>query len=105
MSGRRSRDKGARVERGIVRALQAEGFAAQRVPLSGSAGGRFAGDVVMPLMGRDLCLEVKARAEGFRELYSWLDGRDVLIVKADRQEPLVVVRLSLAVEISTQRAA
>jgi hypothetical protein len=41
-----------------------------------------------------LCLEVKARAEGFRELYSWLGGRDVLIVKADRQEPLVVLRLS-----------
>jgi Holliday junction resolvase len=100
MSGRRSRNKGARVERGIVRSLQAEGFAATRVPLSGASGGRFAGDVVMPLMGRDLCLEVKARADGFRELYSWLDGRDVLIVKADRQEPLVVVRLSLAAEIA-----
>ena len=46
------------------------------------------------------CVEVKARAEGFRELYSWLDQRDVLIVKADRQEPLVVVRLSLAAEIA-----
>jgi hypothetical protein len=34
--------QGARVERGIVRALQAEGFAATRVPLSGAAGGRFA---------------------------------------------------------------
>ena len=51
-------------------------------------------------MGRDLCVEVKARADGFRELYSWLDGRDVLIVKADRREPLVVVRLSLAAEIA-----
>ena len=29
-----------------------------------------------------------------------LNGRDVLIVKADRQEPLVVVRLSLAAEIA-----
>jgi hypothetical protein len=29
-----------------------------------------------------------------------LDNRDVLIVKADRQEPLVVVHLSLAMEIS-----
>jgi Holliday junction resolvase len=72
MSGRRSRNKGPRVERAIVRALQAEGFAATCVPLSGAAGGRFAGDVVMPLIGRDLCLELKARAEGFRELYSWL---------------------------------
>ena len=51
-------------------------------------------------MGRDLCVEVKARADGFRELYSWLNQRDVLIVKADRREPLVVVRLSLAAEIA-----
>ena len=70
------------------------------MPLSGAVGGRFAGDIVLPLMGRDLCLEVKARASGFRELYSWLTNRDVLIVKADRQEPLVVLRLSLAAEIA-----
>jgi Holliday junction resolvase len=100
MSGRRSRDKGARVERAIVRALQAEGFAAARVPLSGAAGGRFAGDVVVPVRGRDLVVEVKARAAGFRELYGWLDGRDVLMLKADRQEPLVVVRLSLAAVVA-----
>jgi hypothetical protein len=56
-------------------------------------------DVVMPLVGRDLWLEVKARSDGFRELYAKLDGRDVLIVKADRQEPHVVVRLSLVAEI------
>jgi hypothetical protein len=50
-------------------------------------------------MGRDLCIEVKARADGFRELYCWLDGRDALIVKANRKEPLVIVRLLSAAEI------
>jgi len=96
----RSRSKGARTERSIVKALRASGIAAVRVPLSGAIGGRFAGDIVLPLMGRDLCVEVKARAAGFRELYSWLTDRDVLVVKADRQEPLVVLRLSLAAEIA-----
>jgi Holliday junction resolvase len=105
MSGRRSRSKGARAERGILNALKASGIAAVRVPLSGAVGGRFAGDVVLPLTGRDLCVEVKARADGFRELYRWLDPRDVLIVKADRREPLVVVRLSLAAEIARRVAA
>src|SRR6476646_9410547 len=100
MSGRRSRRKGVRTERGIVNALRASGIGAVRVPLSGAVGGRFAGDIVLPLMGRDLCVEVKARAAGFRELYSWLTNRDVLIVKADRQEPLVVLRLSLAAQIA-----
>ena len=98
MSGRRSRS--ARTERSIVQALQANGIAAVRVPLSGSARGRFAGDILLPLLGRDLCVEVKARADGFRELYCWLNQRDVLIVKADRQEPLVVLRLSLAAQIA-----
>ena len=100
MSGRRSRSKGVRTERSIVNALQAHGLVAVRVPLSGAVGGRFAGDIVLPLLGRELCVEVKARAVGFRELYSWLEGRDMLIVKADRCEPLVIVRLPLAAEIA-----
>ena len=98
--GRAPRRKGHSIERALVRFLQARGFAAVRVPLSGSVGGRFAGDILLPLMGRDLCVEVKARADGFRELYCWLNRRDVLIVKADRREPLVVLRLSLAAEIA-----
>jgi hypothetical protein len=54
------------------------------------------------LLGDDrlLRIECKARADGFRELYSWLTGRDVVVVKADRQEPLVVLRLGLAAEIA-----
>jgi Holliday junction resolvase len=38
MSGRRSRNKGARIEREIVRALHGKGFAAARIPLSGAVG-------------------------------------------------------------------
>jgi Holliday junction resolvase len=104
MSGRRSRSKGVRTERGIVNALKVRGIAAVRVPLSGAVGGRFGGDIVLPLLGRELCVEVKARADGFRELYSWLDRRDVLVVKADRQDPLVIVRSSPAAEIAKQVA-
>jgi hypothetical protein len=99
MSGRRSRDRRSR------RARHRAGAAGRGLRRDARAVVRccrwpLRGDVVMPVMGRDLCLEVKARADGFRELYSWLDGRDVLIVKPDRQEPLVVVRLSLAAEIA-----
>jgi Holliday junction resolvase len=100
MSGKCSRSKGARTERSIVNALQANGIAAVRVPLSGAVGGRFAGDIVLPLMGRDLCIEVKARADGYCELFCWLNERGLLIVKADRQGPFVAVRLSLAAEIA-----
>jgi Holliday junction resolvase len=99
--GRASRDKGNRTERAVVRLLQARGFAAERVPLSGSMRGRFGGDVSVPVLGIDRRVEVKVRGDGFREIYKWLDGADFLIVRADRRELLVVVPLKLAVEIAT----
>jgi Holliday junction resolvase len=97
--GRASRDKGNRTERAIVRLLQDRGFAAERVPLSGAARGRFGGDVSVPLLGRDLRVEVKCRGEGFRRLYDWLDGADALILRADRRGLLVVVSIELATEV------
>ena len=98
--GRASRQKGNRAERAIVHLLQNAGFAAERVPLSGAARGRFGGDISVPLLGRDLRVEVKARANGFRRLYDWLGDHDFLIVKADRLEPIVVLRLKFASEIA-----
>ena len=101
MSGGRSpRQKGNRAERALVAFLQDCGFAAERVPLSGSAGGRYAGDLSVPVLGVDRRVEVKVRSNGFRELYSWLGDRDFLIVRADRLEPLVVIPLKLAAEIA-----
>ncbi len=101
MSGGRSpRQKGNRTERALVRFLQDRGFAAERIPLSGSAGGRYAGDLSVPVLGVDRVVEVKVRGNGFRELYSWLGDRDFLIVRADRLEPLVVIPLKLATEIA-----
>jgi Holliday junction resolvase len=98
--GKASRDKGSRTERAIVRLLQERGFAAERVPLSGAARGRFGGDVSVPVLGVDRRVEVKVRGNGFRELYRWLDGADFLIVRADRREMLVVIPLKLAAEIA-----
>jgi Holliday junction resolvase len=98
--GRASRDKGNRLERSLVHALQNAGFAAERVPLSGAARGRFGGDLSVPLLGVDRRVEVKVRADGFRKLYQWLGDHDFLIVKADRLEPLVVIPLRLAAEIA-----
>ena len=98
--GRASRDKGNRGERAVVRFLQGRGFAAERVPLSGAARGRFGGDVSIPLLGTDRRIEVKCRNNGFRQLYDWLEGHDFLIVRADRRELLVVIPLKLAAEIA-----
>jgi Holliday junction resolvase len=98
--GRQSRQKGDRFERAIVRLLQDAGFGATRVPLSGSVGGKYSGDISLPLLGRDLCIECKHRADGFRELYAWLEDRDLLIVKADRRDALVILPLKTAIDIA-----
>jgi len=99
--GRKSRDKGNRAERAIVKSLINAELAAERIPLSGSAGGSFVGDLMVRIADRNFVVEVKARKNGFRQLYDWLDARDVLILRADRAAPLVVLRMDLAVEIAS----
>ena len=68
--------------------------------LGADARGRFGGDVSLPLLGIDRRVEIKARANGFARLYGWLNGADLLVLKADRREPLVVIPLALAAEIA-----
>jgi hypothetical protein len=96
MSGYKSRAKGARTELSIVHTLQDSGIAAEKV----SRMYRVGADISMPLLGLDRDVEVKSRAKGCATLYKWLEDRDVLIVKADRATPLVVLRLPLAIEVA-----
>jgi Holliday junction resolvase len=86
---RASRRKGAAEERAMVRYLQARGFAAEKCSRTGYRGP----DLSVPLLGVDRAVEVKARGNGFATLYRWLDNADLLIVRANRREPLVVVPL------------
>lgn len=104
MSGKKSRDKGARSERALVNLLREHGLDAVRVPLSGACDG-FKGDVLVRgrFWGDDgfdkqdfdppLKIESKVRANGFKQIYNWLDGNDALAIKADNKEWLVVVPL------------
>jgi len=93
---RRSRDKGARTERAIVRLLQERGFAAEKVAGLYKPGH----DISVPLLGIKRRVEVKCRGDGFRKLYHWLDGAEFLIVKGDRRDPLVVIPFRLAIKIA-----
>lgn len=98
--GKFSRNKGARVERGVVHAFQESGLAAERVPLSGAMQGKFSGDVWCPVRGIDQVFEVKCRADGFKQIYEWLSGHYGLVIKRDRDEPLVVIRLAEFAELA-----
>jgi Holliday junction resolvase len=100
MSGGRSpKRKGVRNERELVNQLAELGLPCFRVPLSGAAGGHWSGDIHIELLGHIRRAEVKCRGAGFRSLYSWLSKADLLIVKADRRDPLAVLPLLLMVEL------
>jgi Holliday junction resolvase len=81
--------KGYRLEHELEEKLKELGFDAQRVPLSGQSGGLFSGDLIID--GK--IAEVKGRGDGFKNLYRWLEGKDLLFVRADRKEWLVIQRL------------
>jgi hypothetical protein len=87
--GMKSRRKGAAFEREVVTFHRDLGLAAERIPLSGAAKGSFAGDLRLG----PWTVECKRRADGFRELYTWLahDNADLLVLRADRQDLLVVL--------------
>ena len=87
--GSKERAKGLRVEREIVHRFKDAGVDAERVPLSGAAGGSYSGDVSFG----DWVAEVKARKDGagFKKIEEWLGDNDCLILKKNNADPMVVL--------------
>lgn len=96
MSGAHSRRKGSRTELAIVRLLQDHAIAAEKI----SRMYRRGPDVSFPLLGRDRTIEVKCRANGFTELYRWIEPADFLVLKANHRKPLIVMRLAEAAQLA-----
>lgn len=83
---------GDRVEGLVARMHTDLGIPCRRIPLSGSAGGDFGGDLKLEVIpGETWTGEVKARANGFASLEMWLAGADVAFLKPDRRPPLVAM--------------
>jgi hypothetical protein len=97
MAGRKHYQKGRRFERQIVNTLIEAGLLAERLPLSGPAGGGC--DVVLPMLGRDYRVEAKHHGASFKQIYGWLALVDLLIVRADRAAPLAVMPLDLLIDL------
>ena len=87
--GIKSKDKGYRLEHELVLKLKELGYQAERIPLSGRLGGSFSHDLIV----NGKRGKVKGRADGFKSLYKWLEGVDLLFVRADNRGWLVVQRL------------
>ena len=94
--GASSRRKGDRVERGLVEAHKLLGVHAERYPLSGASRFRGSGhDLDLYLFGPDeapIVCEVKARKDGggFTMLEKWLGEYDILFLRRNNADPLVV---------------
>jgi hypothetical protein len=98
--GRSAKCKGDRVERELVQLLCELGLPCSRVPLSGAIGGAYSGDIDLELHGRIVKIQVKARRQ-FRTLYQWLGSQQLLILKGDHCNPLVVMPIRLFAELAT----
>jgi len=85
----RSKAKGDRFERKIVRIASEMGFDAYRNRMSRAPDGKGHWDVCI----NGLTFEVKKRKDGFKLIREWLDDNEGVIIGADRDEPLVVLRL------------
>jgi len=93
MGGRAPKRKGNGFEREVVARLQELGLAAERIPLSGAAGGSFDHDVSCPVRGDDKKLECKRRARQFGVVDGMLGGNFALVCRDDRSRCLVVMTL------------
>jgi hypothetical protein len=97
MSGARHRRKGNAVEREIVDRHKALGIHAERYPLSGSSRFRGKGhDVDVYLFGPDQApsvAEVKGRKNGagFTTIEGWLADYDLLFLRRNNADPLIVL--------------
>lgn len=94
--GRRNRTRGQEFEREIVKMHRNIGIQAQRVPLSGAAGGAYSDDIDLYVFGPDeapLVMEAKRRkaGKGFTLIERWLGESDGLWLRRDRAEPMVVL--------------
>ena len=92
MSGRYSRNKGARFEREVVNFAKSKGYDAKRVPLSGATWMK--SDVLLNVRGNELRCECKKRGKGWKQIYAFIEGNNALVIGADHKEPLIIMRLT-----------
>jgi Holliday junction resolvase len=97
MSGVRHRRKGDRCERELVERHKTLGIHAERYPLSGASRFRVSGhDIDIYAFGREeapLVAESKARRNGggFVQRERWLGEYDLLVLKRNYADPLVLL--------------
>lgn len=102
MGKNKSKNKGYRIEKLIEELLQSSGIQAERIPLSGSMGGKYDSDLVIGTVDNPIYrCEVKARkdGQGFKTLENWKGDNDILFLKRNYQDPMVVMDIDIFIEL------
>ena len=97
-----SKDKGRYFENMVAKKLTENGIVSERVPLSGSLGGKYASDVIIGSIDHPIArLELKFRESISKLLWEWLSPKEVdyLMIKRSRYEPLVIMTLDQFIEL------
>lgn len=92
--GRAPYQKGYRLERSVNNYLRERGLECRRIPLSGAGDEK--GDLCLKTgWGQTLKIECKSRKEIAKWIIEALGDHDAVILKQDRGETLVMLRLPL----------
>ena len=91
----KSKDKGRRFENEVAAKLTDNGIPAERIPLSGSFGGKYNCDVVIGTPEEPIAkIECKYRESISKQLWEWFeqgDGSDYLAIKRNFHKPLILM--------------
>lgn len=96
----KAKDKGRYFENKIATTLTNNGIPSERIPLSGSFGGKYDSDVVIGTPEHPLKkIECKARESISKQLWEWLDGNDYLAIKRNHHKPLIIMDMESFMEL------
>lgn len=96
----KTKAKGTRFENMVADTLTKNGVPAERIPLSGSLGGKYGSDVVIGTPENPKAtIECKNRESIGKYIWEWIEKHDFLAIKRNHHEPLVVVRLEMFAEM------
>jgi len=84
-----SRRKGNREERQFLQWIEEAGVPVEKVPLSGSLGGKYSGDLYV--YGHKTEVKYRKGGKGFKILEEWLEGNVFLFLRRWRKNPLVAM--------------
>lgn len=99
----KQKDKGRRHENEVAKLLTENGIPAERIPLSGSFGGKYDCDVVIGTPESPIArVECKHRENISKQLWEWLDGNDYLVVKRNNHKNLVVMDIEEFIRVKKQ---